>query len=195
MLRIPAASVRLSLLIAVALPASASAAPLVELPFQRTPAAIGCLAPTGSPGELSRWVEGGAAVLSAGSGGLGRPALVALGELPGCPRVAANASGAAVAAGWKRRTRSAWRCASRAAAASARRSRSPRATDILDLSVAVSPQGDAVVAWAEWWSGARAHPGGAARGRRPALGAPTGSASALASGHGWCGARRHGGGR
>ena len=172
MLRILAASVRLSLLIAVALPASASAAPLVELPFQRAPAGTGCQAPTGSPGELSRWAEGGAAVLSAGPGGLGRPALVALGELPGCPRVAANASGAAVAAG---STKDALRVALREPGSGSFGApvTLAAARDVFDLSVAVSPRGDAVVAWAEWSSRRQVRVQVARREAGAAFGAPT----------------------
>ena len=166
MLRLPAASVRLSLLIAVALPASASAAPLVELPFQRRQAGTGCQAPTGSPGELSRWAEGGAAVLSAGPGGLGRPAVVALGELPGCPRVAANAVLARPSPRGRRRTHSGWRCASRAAGASARRSPSPRrATSSTSASPSSSRTGT------RWWRGRSGRRGACAfrwRGARPA---------------------------
>ena len=68
----------LALLIALALPA-----PLGELPFQRVKDGAACLAPTGAPGELSRWADGGAEVLAAGADGLGRPALVPFGELSG----------------------------------------------------------------------------------------------------------------
>src|SRR3954469_11103290 len=96
---ISSGSVCLALVIALAAPASAPGAPLGELPFQRVAHGTACLAPTGAPGELSRWAEGGAEVLAAEADGLGRPTLVALGELPGCPRAAADASGAAVVAG------------------------------------------------------------------------------------------------
>jgi hypothetical protein len=139
----------LALLVVLVLPSSAAAAPLGELPFQPVRAGAACLAPTGAPGELSRWAEGGAEILVAGAGGLGRPLKVPFGALPGCPRAAADASGAAVVAG---ATEDALRVALR----------EPRgagfgapvtlaaAEDVYDLSVAVSPRGDAVVAWAEY---------------------------------------------
>ena len=40
----------LALVVALALPASAGAAPLGELPFQRVPDGAACLPPTGAPG-------------------------------------------------------------------------------------------------------------------------------------------------
>jgi len=139
----------LTLLVALALPVSASAAPLGELPFQRVPDGTACLAPTGAPGELSRWAEGGAEVLTAGPEGFGRPALVRLGELPGCPRVDADASGAAVAAA---ATDDALRVALREPGSGSFGApvSLAAAENVFELSVAVSPHGDAVVAWVEW---------------------------------------------
>ena len=140
---------RLALLVALVLPASAAAAPLGELPFQRVPDGAACLAPTGAPGELSRWAEGGAEVLAAGADGLGRPALVPFGELPGCPRAAADASGAAVVAG---ATEDALRVALREPGGGGFGApvTLAAAENVFELSVAVSPHGDAVVAWAEY---------------------------------------------
>jgi hypothetical protein len=138
-----------ALLIALALPASAAAAPLGELPFQRVPPGATCLAPTGAPGELSRWAKGGAEILAATADGLGRPARVPFGELPGCPRAAADASGAAVVAG---ATDDGLRVALRepgGGSFGAPVTLAP-AKDVFELSVAVSPHGDAVVVWAEF---------------------------------------------
>jgi hypothetical protein len=139
----------LVLLIALVLPRSAAGAPLGELPFQRVPQGVACLAPTGAPGELSRWAEGGAEVLAAGVNGLERPALVRFGELPGCPRAAADASGAAVVAG---ATEHALRVALREPGGGdfGAPVTLAAAENVFDLSVAVSPHGDAVVAWAEY---------------------------------------------
>ena len=140
---------QLALLIALVVPASAAAAPLGELPFQRVPDGAACLAPTGAPGELSRWAEGGAEVLAAGADGLRPPALVPFGELPGCPRAAADASGAAVVAG---ATEEALRVALREPGSAAFGSpvTLAAAENVFELSLAVSPHGDAVVAWAEY---------------------------------------------
>lgn len=81
--------------------------------------------------------------------GLGRPVLVPLGALPGCPRAAADASGAAVVAG---ATEDALRVALREPGGGGFGApvTLAAARDVFDLSVAVSPHGDAVVAWAEW---------------------------------------------
>ncbi len=142
-------SCRPAVLVVLALPASAAAAPLGELPFQRARDGAACLAPTGAPGELSRWAEGGAEVLAAGANGFGRPALVRFGELPGCPRAAADASGAAVVAG---ATAGALRVALREPGGGGFGAplTLAAAKNVFELSVAVSPHGDAVVAWAEY---------------------------------------------
>ena len=143
------ASCRRALLIGLVLPASAGAAPLGELPFERVPRGTACLAPTGAPGELSRWAEGGAEVLAAREDGLGRPALVPFGALPGCPRAAADASGAAVVAG---APEDALRVALREPGGGGFGApvTLAKAENVFDLSVAVSPRGDAVVVWAEY---------------------------------------------
>jgi hypothetical protein len=148
-LSLSGASARVALLVALAVPASAGAAPLGELPFQRVADGAACLAPTGAPGEMSRSAEGGAEVLAARADGLGRPALVPLGELPGCPRAAADASGAAVVAG---ATEGALRVALRepGAAGFGAPLTLAAAKNVFALSVAVSSRGDAVVAWAEY---------------------------------------------
>lgn len=171
MLRMPNALGQLAVLIALGFPSSAAAATLGELPFQRAPDGAACLAPTGSPGELSRWAEGGAEVLAARQGGLGRPELVAFGKLPGCPRGAANVSGAAVVAG---ATESAMRVALREpnGGSFGMPVTLGAAKNVFELSVAVSPHGDAVVAWAEWSSG-RVRVRVARRDAGAAFGAPT----------------------
>ena len=85
----------------------------------------------------------------AGADGLGRPALVPFGELPGCPRAAADASGAAVVAG---ATEDALRVALREPGGGGFGApvTLAAAENVFELSVAVSPHGDAVVAWAEY---------------------------------------------
>src|SRR4051812_20814587 len=137
------------LVLALAAPASAAGAAFGELPFQRVRHGGACLAPTGAPGELSRWAPGGAEVLTAEGRGLGRPALVALGNLPGCPRAAAAPSGAAVVAG---ATRKALRVALRepGGAGFGTPLTLDAAENVFALSVAVSPHADAVVVWAEY---------------------------------------------
>ena len=192
MLRMPNALGQLAVLIALGFPSSAAAATLGELPFQRAPDGAACLAPTGAPGELSRWAEGGAEVLAARQGGLGRPELVAFGKLPGCPRGAADVSGAAVVAG---ATESAMRVALREPGGGSfgMPVTLGAAKNVFELSVAVSPHGDAVVAWAEWSSRAGTGPSGAARRRRRLW--RTDGARAMASSHRWGGAGRDGGGR
>ena len=144
---ISGASCRLALF--VALPASVAAAPLGELPFQHVPDGAACLAPTGAPGELSRRDAGDTVVVSAGADGLGRPALVPFGELPGCPRAAADASGAAVVAG---ATEDKLRVALREPGGGGFGApvTLAAAENVFELTVAVSPHGDAVVAWAEF---------------------------------------------
>ena len=139
----------LAVVVALALPASAGAAPFGELPFQRVPDGAACLRPTGAPGELSRWAKGGAEVLTASSGGFGRAVLVPFGELPGCPRVAGDATGAAVVAG---ATEDALRVALREPGGGSFGApvTVAAAENVFELSVAVSPHGDAVVAWAEF---------------------------------------------
>ncbi|MDA0170086.1 hypothetical protein OJ998_13395 [Solirubrobacter taibaiensis] len=141
------------LLAALVFTAPAAAAPLGERPFERVPGGSACLAPTGAPGELSRRSPRGAEVLVAAAGGLGRPTVVPLGplNLDGCPRVVSDAGGAAVAAGaTAREVRVALRepggttFGAPVTVASAR--------DVFELSVAVSPRGDAIVAWTEWQS-------------------------------------------
>jgi len=162
----------LVLLIALVVPGLAAAAPLGELPFQRVSHGAACLAPTGAPGELSRWAEGGAEVLAGGVDGLGRPAPVPLGKLPGCPRAAADASGAAVVAG---ATEHALRVALRepGGAGFGAPVTLAAAQNVFDLSVAVSPHGDAVVAWAEYaFRGRRARVRVARRDAGGAFGAP-----------------------
>ena len=82
----------------LALPASAAAAPFGELPFRPVSGAATCLQATGAPGELTRWVAGGAEVLQARPDGLVPVATVALGKVDDCPVAAADASGAGVLA-------------------------------------------------------------------------------------------------
>ena len=90
---------QLILLAMLVFPASAEAAPYGTLPFTRLPDGTACVSPTGAPGEILRWTEGGVELLAATADGLRGADGVALGKLHGCPRVASDPSGAAVAAG------------------------------------------------------------------------------------------------
>ena len=69
----------------LALPVSAAAAPFGELPFRPVSSAATCLRPTGVPGELVRWVRGGVEVLAARPDGLTPVATVALGHVQRMP--------------------------------------------------------------------------------------------------------------
>jgi hypothetical protein len=97
--------------------------------------------------------------------------LVALGELPGCPRVAAAPNGAAVVAG---ATEDAIRVALREPGDGSFGTpvTLAAAKHVFELSVAVSPHGDAVVGWAEW-SSERVRVHAARRDAGAAFGAPT----------------------
>ena len=140
---------QLILLAMLVFPASAEAAPYGTLPFTRLPDGTACVSPTGAPGEILRWTEGGVELLTATADGLRGTDGVPLGKLPGCPRVASDPSGAAVAAGaTARELRVALRELGRgklrrAGAVGRDRGR------VFELDVAVSARGDAVVAWAE----------------------------------------------
>ncbi len=191
MLRMPNALGQLAVLIALGFPSSAAAATLGELPFQRAPDGAACLAPTGAPGELSRWAEGGAEVLAARRAASdGRrwwlsASSRAARERPRTP--AARPSSRA-----RRRTRCAWRCASRAAGASACRSRLPRRRTS-SSSASLSPHMET-----RWWPGRSGRQGGCGSEWRGATPAPP-LAHRRSSCHGgeprWGGAGRDGGGR
>jgi len=139
---------QLILLAMLAFPASAEAAPYGTLPFTRLPDGSACVSPTGAPGEILRWTEGGVELLTATTDGLRGADGVPLGNLPGCPRVAADPSGAAVAAGATARE---LRVAVRepGAGSFAAPVRLAATERVFELDVAVSARGDAVVAWAE----------------------------------------------
>jgi len=138
---------QLILLAMLAFPASAEAAPYGTLPFTRLPDGSACVSPTGAPGEIVRWTEGGVELLTATADGLRSTSGVPLGGLRGCPRVAADVSGAAVAAG---ATARGLRVAVREPGAGGFAPVRPVETArVLALDVAVSARGDAVVAWVE----------------------------------------------
>lgn len=139
---------QLILLAMLAFPASAEAAPYGTLPFTRLPDGSACVSPTGAPGEILRWTEGGVELLTATADGLRGTDGVPLGRLRGCPRVAADPSGAAVAAGaTARELRVAVREPGAGSFAAPVRLAATRT--VFELDVAVSARGDAVVAWAE----------------------------------------------
>jgi hypothetical protein len=84
--------------LSLALTAPASAAPFNELPFQPVSGGAACLRPTGAPGELVRWYDGGVEVLTVQPSGLVRQARVPLGRRLHCPEVASDPNGAAILA-------------------------------------------------------------------------------------------------
>jgi hypothetical protein len=132
----------------LAFPATATAAPYGALPSQRVAGGTACTAPTGAPGELSRWTRRGVELLVATPDGLRATGAVAFGALTGCPRVAADPGGAAIAAAaTEHGLRVAVRAAGGAFGAPVTLSRSDF---VFDLEVGVSARGDAVVAWAEF---------------------------------------------
>src|SRR6478735_2735504 len=139
---------QLILLAMLAFPASAEAASYGTLPFTRLPDGTACVSPTGAPGEILRWTEGGVELLAATADGLRGADGVALGKLHGCPRVASDPGGAAVAAGATARE---LRVAVRepGAGSFAAPVRLAAIGTVIELDVAVSARGDAVVAWAE----------------------------------------------
>ena len=85
-----------ALVLLLAAPAGASAAPFGELPSQRTGIA-NCVRATGAPGELVRRSNGGAAVLQAGATGLTQVAELAA-DSTDCPQAAARPGGAGIVA-------------------------------------------------------------------------------------------------
>ena len=134
----------LVVLVLLALPASASAAPFGELPFRPVSGAATCLRATGAPAELVRWVRDGAEVLTARPEGLVPQATVPLGDLQGCPSMASEAGGAAVIAG---PLRTGVRVAVREPGGGWGAPITFPARNIGAVDVAVSARGDAVVAW------------------------------------------------
>jgi hypothetical protein len=166
----------LALLLAVLLaPAPAAAAPFNELPFQPVSGGAGCLRPTGAPGELVRWYDGGAEVLAVQAGRLVAQERVALGRRIPCPEVASDVSGAAVlAAASGGRVRVALREPGGTFGAP---ETLPSRDAILPV-VAISARGDAVVAWAEGIEGGL--PNGRLRVARRAAGGTFGTPETLA---------------
>jgi hypothetical protein len=135
---------QLAVLSVLLLPAAAEAAPYGESPPRPRPDGARCLTPTGAPGELSLWARGGVELLAADGAG----AIVPLGRVHGCPRAAADPGGAGVVAGM---TAAGLRVALREPAGpgfAAPLTLAPT-LDVFQLDVAVSPRGDAVVAWSE----------------------------------------------
>src|SRR4051812_42492721 len=89
----------IALAAALLAPATTSAAPLAELPFQTVPDGVSCVRATGAPGELVAWAPEGARFARATPAGLTATTTAALGALTGCPEGAAQANGAGVVAG------------------------------------------------------------------------------------------------
>jgi hypothetical protein len=129
----------------LALPVTASAAPFGELPFRPVGGAATCLRATGAPGELVRWVAGGAEVLQARPDGLVPVATVPLGKLRDCPAVA-DASGWSVLAG---ATASGVRIALREPGGAWGPPITIAAKVTYGVEVAISARGDVLVAWQE----------------------------------------------
>jgi hypothetical protein len=141
--------VALALALGALAPASASAAPFGELPFQTVARGVSCVRATGMPGELVAWAPDGARVLRATPSGLSASTTVPLGRATGCPQAAAQPSGAGVIATpveggisvALREPGGGWGAPVTVAL--------PAETQVSGLGVAVSERGDAVVAWRE----------------------------------------------
>jgi hypothetical protein len=91
---------------AAAAPTGASppaAAPFGELPYRPVAQTVTCLRATGTPGELTRWVPGGAELMRATRDGLASGARIALGTPATCPVLATQPGGAGIAATLVRR--------------------------------------------------------------------------------------------
>ena len=86
-------------LIALAAPSAAAAAPLGELPFEQRPEVATCLRAPGAPGELALYGRGGVDLRAAGDDGARRVAGVRMRRLVECAAVASAPGGAAVVAG------------------------------------------------------------------------------------------------
>jgi hypothetical protein len=137
---------RVLMLLLLAFPAPAAAAPFGEVPFRPVSGGAACLSPTGAPGEVVRWYDGGAEVLAVQPSGLVPVTRVPLGRRIGCPVVASDANGAAILAATSRgRVRVALR--EPAGAWGAPFTLPPR--EVNQVAVAISARGDAVVAWVE----------------------------------------------
>src|SRR3954447_17613946 len=129
------------------LPAVAAAAPFRGLPFRTVPTAAVCVRATGVPGELIRWTRGGVELMQARADGLHDARTVRAGTLNQCPAVAADATtGAAVVAG----------TTPRGIAVAVRGPGGAWAAPVTistpyypGVRAAVSPRGDAIVAWVE----------------------------------------------
>src|SRR4051794_15189551 len=136
-----------SVLLTLALPASAAAAPFEELPFRTVPTAALCLRATGVPGELLRWTRGGVELMQARADGLTPTGTVTLGTISDCPQVAADATTGAtiVAAAGKRAIRIVQRAPGGAWGAPT----AIKTGGFAQLSVATSARGDALVAWVD----------------------------------------------
>ncbi len=135
---------RMSLAVAGAM--LALAAPFGELPFQEVRGGAACLSPTGTPGELARWTPDGAELLAAGPGGLVATARVQLGKIGSCPLVA-TAGAAGVAAGV---ARDGIRVALRQPGGGWGPVLRIPEEYVAAVDVAVSPRGDAIIAWADY---------------------------------------------
>ena len=166
---------RRALLLALVLPASASAAPFGELPLRPVSGSATCLRATGAPGELVRWTRDGVEVLAVGPAGPVPVATIGLGRLRGCPAAASDPGGAAVIAG---ATEAGIRISLREPGGTWGAPLTLAAEEPLDPDVAISARGDAVVAWTEYRSNDRARTRVA---RRPAGGA-FGTAEQLTTG-------------
>ncbi len=133
-------------LLLLAFPAPAAAAPFGELPFRPVTGGAACLRPTGAPGELVRWYEGGAEVLAVQPSGLVPVTRVPLGRRIECPVVASDPNGAAILAA---SDRGRLRVALREPAGAWGAPFTLAARDVGEAAVAISARGDAVVAWTE----------------------------------------------
>jgi hypothetical protein len=139
----------LALATALLVPATASAAPFGELPFQTLSGGAACVRATGAPAELVAWAPDGARFLRATPSGLAEPSTVKLGEPRACPAAAAQPNGAGIVAVAiegalavaLREPGGGWGAPARVAL--------PRSAEVGAMSVAVSERGDAVIVWLE----------------------------------------------
>jgi hypothetical protein len=139
-------------LAALTLPSTAAAAPLNALPFEQTPGVATCLRGAGAPGDLVLYGRDGVDLRVAGSSGTAAVAPVGIRRLAECAAVAMAPGGAGVVAGAVRGDPMEVRAATRDPGAVFGTPvrlgvGAPFATSV---SVAVSPPGHAVVAWAQF---------------------------------------------
>src|SRR4051812_5237233 len=142
-----ATMLRLALVLLLLMPAAAEAAPFGELPAQPVANPARCLRATGTPGDVVRWAPDGAEIVQATASGFGAPVHIDLGERFGeCPTAVAQPSGAALV--MKLRYDGIGVAVRDPGGTFAPPQTLAAADDSVQSPVAaISPRGDAVVAW------------------------------------------------